>query len=152
MAALADIDDDAVLFWRQWENVAAAHPDVLKQVLQLAKVPGPPESPTNATAACLSGTSPAMRAVVNRAVTTVSYRLDSDKSNHVDLASTFPEAHHLRVSMDSGGTAADASLWLDRLASSSPVLLRRIHTLYVHLSAGSDAACAHLSVTDLLCR
>jgi hypothetical protein len=123
--------DEPHLFWRYFAKVCETN-DAIFQLMISQMPPGASRR--------LRQVNRAMRAAVNRTVTTVTCSLTGPRFEG-ELATSFPQADRLDVIFDGSEdvTHVDVSLFLDYIPATSPALVSRLVALDMDLgSAASD--------------
>jgi hypothetical protein len=134
-------------FWNLFTYVAATNTDVLQHIIFYMPAGG---------AACLRGVNRAWRSAVNRTVQGVVCRISTLPAD-VELAAVFPEAHSLRLQLQSGeGTSAvqpeAAPLVFQQITSSSPELVKRVQSLQLCMQFVTNVERTAGAVADFLAR
>jgi hypothetical protein len=131
-------------FWRHFAKFCETHETILQLVIR--------QLPAGASG-CLRQVNRAMRAAVNRTVTTVACNLTGPRFEG-ELAESFPEADNLRINFSSSEhiTHVDVSLFLEYILATSPALVSKVVALDLNLGLAATEDAVTASVASFLFR
>jgi hypothetical protein len=114
-------------YWRRFADVAGTHASILQRIIGHL-----PEGGSNA----LRQVNRAMRAGVNRTVTTAEVTLNGARVN-TELATVFPDANALRISTHSNDpvSGVDVCMFLECVLATSPTLVEQLQSLVLSIEA-----------------